>query len=208
VGNRLARSASPYLLQHAGDPVDWFEWGDEAFARARDLDRPVLLSCGYSACHWCHVMQSESFKDPETAALLNERYVAIKVDRELRPDVDAVYQDYVAATVGRGGWPLTVWLTPDKAPLYGGTYFPPSTRGGLSGFREALSAVADAWDDDRVDVGKTAESALAFLRRQASERPEGPVDRAMLDFAADYLVQLQTRCTEDCAGSRSSRRFP
>ena len=205
MGNRLARSASPYLLQHAGDPVDWFEWGDEAFARARDLDRPVLLSCGYSACHWCHVMQSESFKDPETAALLNERYVAIKVDRELRPDVDAVYQDYVAATAGRGGWPLTVWLTPDKAPLYGGTYFPPSTRGGLSGFREALSAVADAWDDDRVDVGKTAESALAFLRRQASERPEGPVDRAMLDFAADYLVQLQDPLH---GGLRGQQKFP
>jgi len=205
VGDRLARSASPYLLQHAGDPVDWFEWGDEAFARARDLDRPVLLSCGYSACHWCHVMQSESFKDPETAALLNERYVAIKVDRELRPDVDAVYQDYVAATAGRGGWPLTVWLTPDKAPLYGGTYFPPSTRGGLSGFREALSAVADAWDDDRVDVGKTAESALAFLRRQASERPGGPVDRAMLDFAADYLVQLQDPLH---GGLRGQQKFP
>ena len=205
MGNRLARSASPYLLQHAGDPVDWFEWGDEAFARARSLDRPVLLSCGYSACHWCHVMQSESFKDPETAALLNERYVAIKVDRELRPDVDAVYQDYVVATAGRGGWPLTVWLTPDKAPLYGGTYFPPSTRGGLSGFREALSAVADAWDDDRVDVGKTAESALAFLRRQASERPEGPVDRAMLDFAADYLVQLQDPLH---GGLRGQQKFP
>jgi uncharacterized protein YyaL (SSP411 family) len=205
VGNRLARSASPYLRQHAGDPVDWFEWGAEAFARARELDRPVLLSCGYSACHWCHVMQAESFRDPETAALLNERYVAIKVDRELRPDVDAVYQDYVTATVGRGGWPLTVWLTPDGAPLFGGTYFPPRTHGGLNGFGEALSAVADAWKDDRADIERTAESALAFLARQASERPEGPVDRAMLDFAADYLVQLQDPVN---GGLRGDMKFP
>ena len=208
MGNRLAGSASPYLLQHAGDPVDWFEWGEEAFARARELDRPVLLSCGYSACHWCHVMQAESFKDPDTAAVLNERYVAIKVDRELRPDVDAVYQDYVAATAGRGGWPLTVWLTPDKAPLYGGTYFPPSTRGGISGFREALSAVADAWDHDRADVAMTAESALSFLRRQASERPEGPIDRATLDYAADYLVQLQDPLHGGLMGQQKFPQLP
>ncbi len=205
MGDRLARSASPYLVQHAGDPVDWFEWGDEAFARARELDRPVLLSCGYSACHWCHVMQAESFRDPETASLLNARYVAIKVDRELRPDVDAVYQDYVTATVGRGGWPLTVWMTPDKAPVFGGTYFPPQTRGGLSGFREALSAVADAWDNDRADIATTAGSALAFLARQASERPEGPVDRALLDYAADYLVQLQDPLN---GGLRGEMKFP
>lgn len=205
MADRLASSASPYLRQHATDPVDWSEWGDEAFARARGLDRPVLLSCGYSACHWCHVMQRESFRDPVTAAVLNERYVAIKVDRELRPDVDAVYQDYVAAAAGRGGWPLTVWLTPDKAPLFGGTYFPPRTGHGLNGFRDALTAVADAWSEDRAGVASTAEASLAFLRQQAAGRPEGPIDRPMLDFAADHLIGRQDPVH---GGLRGAQKFP
>jgi uncharacterized protein YyaL (SSP411 family) len=205
VGNRLGASASPYLRLHADDPVDWFVWGDEAFARARALDRPLLLSCGYSACHWCHVMQAESFKDPETAALMNARYVAIKVDRELRPDVDAVYQDYVTATVGRGGWPLTVWLTPDKAPLFGGTYFPRETSRGLNGFREALSAVADAWTDDRADVDETAAAALAFLEQQAARRPEEPIDRTMIDSSVDYLMQRQD---PRHGGLKGPQKFP
>ena len=205
MGDRLAGSASPYLRLHAGDPVDWFAWGDEAFARAHELDRPVLLSCGYSACHWCHVMQAESFRDPETAALLNERYVAVKVDRELRPDIDAVYQDYVAATVGRGGWPLTVWLTPDKAPLFGGTYFPRTTRDGLIGFEEALATVADAWTGDRKDVERTAAAALGFLRQQAEMRAEAPLDRAMIDSSVEYLLQLQDFVH---GGLRGSQKFP
>jgi uncharacterized protein YyaL (SSP411 family) len=205
VGERLAGSASPYLRQHADDPVDWFPWGDEAFARARELDRPVLLSCGYSACHWCHVMQRESFRDAATAALLNERYVAVKVDRELRPDVDAVYQDYVAASTGRGGWPLTVWLTPDKAPLFGGTYFPRATSGGLIGFGEALAAVADAWAGDRDDVERTAAAALGFLEQQAERRAEAPIDRAMVDSSVEYLLQLQDFAH---GGLRGSQKFP
>jgi uncharacterized protein YyaL (SSP411 family) len=205
LANRLAASLSPYLQMHAEDPVDWFEWGDEAFARAKELDRPVLLSCGYSACHWCHVMQAESFRDPDTAALLNERYVAVKVDRELRPDVDAVYQDYVVATVGRGGWPLTVWLTPDKAPLFGGTYFPRETSHGLSGFRDALEAVAGAWVDDRTDVERTAERAVEFLRQQEVNRREQPIDRATLDAAADYLVQRQD---PRHGGLKGAQKFP
>lgn len=205
VANRLASSASPYLRQHAEDPVDWFPWGEEAFALARRLDRPVLLSCGYSACHWCHVMQGESFRDPATAALMNERYVAVKVDRELRPDVDAVYQDYVAATTGRGGWPLTVWMTPEGAPLIGGTHFPKDAVPGSTTFTDALTTIADAYGSDRAEVGRTAEASLDFLRKQAAERPEGPVDRHMVDFAADYLIKMQDVVH---GGLRGSQKFP
>jgi uncharacterized protein YyaL (SSP411 family) len=203
--NRLAGSESPYLQLHADDPVDWFEWGDEAFARARELDRPVLLSCGYSACHWCHVMQAESFRDPETAALLNERYVAVKVDRELRPDIDSVYQDYVAALAGRGGWPLTVWLTPDKTPLFGGTYFPRETSRGVNGFRDALTAVADAWTQDRADIETTAASSLAFLRQQADRRPEEPIDRATIEVSLEYLME---RLDPRNGGLKGPQKFP
>ncbi len=208
MGDRLAASASPYLRHHAADPVDWYEWGDEAFARARALERPVLLSCGYSACHWCHVMQAESFRDPETARILNERYVAVKVDRELRPDVDAVYQDYVAAAIGRGGWPLTVWLTPDRAPLFGGTYFPRNTSFGLSGFGEALTAVADAWQDDRADVEATAAASLVFLRRQAAGRPEQPIDRAALHDSLQYLMERQDARYGGLAGPQKFPQLP
>jgi uncharacterized protein YyaL (SSP411 family) len=128
--NRLAGASSPYLLQHAHNPVDWFPWGDEAFAKARSEDRPVFLSVGYAACHWCHVMERESFEDETTAKLLNERFVAIKVDREERPDVDGIYMDAVQAMSGSGGWPMSVFLTPDGKPFYAGTYFPDEPRHG------------------------------------------------------------------------------
>ena len=196
---------SPYLREHAADPVEWFPWGSEAFDRARELDRPVLLSCGYSACHWCHVMQRESFRDTATAALMNERYVAVKVDRELRPDVDAVYQDYVAASTGSGGWPLTVWLTPDKLPVFGGTYFPTPGRSGMIPFPEALSAVADSWGSERADVQRTAAEALVFLRDRSSRRPEGPMDRSMLDASAEMTLQIQDPVN---GGLRGSTKFP
>jgi uncharacterized protein YyaL (SSP411 family) len=126
--NRLAQSTSPYLRQHAENPVDWYPWGEEALARARAEDRPILLSVGYAACHWCHVMAHESFEDPQTAALMNERFINIKVDREERPDIDAIYQKVVQLMGLGGGWPLTVFLTPDQKPFYGGTYFPPVAR--------------------------------------------------------------------------------
>ena len=203
--NRLASSVSPYLRQHAEDPVDWFPWGEEAFALARELDRPVLLSCGYSACHWCHVMQRESFRDPGTAAVLNDRYIAVKVDRELRPDVDAVYQDYVAAAVGRGGWPLTVWLTPDRAPVFGGTYFPGHAIPGATTFVDALAAVADAYENERADVARTAAGSLEFLRSRASARAEGPIDRSTIDTAADYLIQMQDIVH---GGLKGMQKFP
>jgi len=135
VSNRLAESTSPYLLQHSGNPVDWWPWGADAFAEARARDVPILLSVGYAACHWCHVMAHESFEDPEVAALVNAHFVAIKVDREERPDVDAVYMKTTQALTGQGGWPMTVFLTPNCVPFYGGTYYPPEDRHGMPGFR-------------------------------------------------------------------------
>src|SRR5439155_11743479 len=143
--NRLSKETSPYLLQHAHNPVDWFPWGPEALDKARREDRPILLSVGYTACHWCHVMERESFEDPETAALMNEHFVSIKVDREERPDVDAIYMDAVQAMTGSGGWPMTVFLSPDGTPFFAGTYFPKEDRYGMPAFRRVLRAIAEAW---------------------------------------------------------------
>ncbi|HXV35034.1 MAG TPA: thioredoxin domain-containing protein [Gaiellaceae bacterium] len=167
--NRLATETSPYLLQHAENPVDWYPWGDEAFALARAGDRPVLLSVGYAACHWCHVMEHESFEDEETARLMNELFVSVKVDREERPDVDGLYMDAVVAMTGHGGWPMTVFLTPDGRPFYGGTYFPPAPRHGLPSFAQVLQAVAEAYRTRRPDLDQQAD-ALVHAIRQASER--------------------------------------
>src|SRR6059036_1538154 len=154
--NRLARETSPYLLQHAHNPVDWYPWGEEAFARARAEDKPVLLSVGYSACHWCHVMERESFEDPEIAALMNRHFVCVKVDREERPDVDQIYMQAVQSMTGHGGWPMTVFLTPEGEPFYGGTYFPPVERHGLPGFPRLLQALAEAWANRRGEVTASA----------------------------------------------------
>ena len=158
--NLLAGSASPYLLQHAENPVDWVPWGPEAFASARQRNVPVLLSVGYAACHWCHVMAHESFEDPEIAAIMNERYVSIKVDREERPDVDAVYMDAVTAMTGHGGWPMTVFLTPEGQPFYAGTYFPPRRRGEMPGFPDVLMAVSGTWRERSDDVRHQATEVL------------------------------------------------
>ncbi|HEY7017453.1 MAG TPA: thioredoxin domain-containing protein, partial [Gaiellaceae bacterium] len=148
--NRLATETSPYLLQHASNPVEWYPWGEEALSRAREADLPILLSVGYAACHWCHVMAHESFEDPEVAALMNELYVSIKVDREERPDVDAIYMSAVQALTGSGGWPMSVWLTPDREPFFGGTYFPPrdGARGARHGFLTVLRDVHQAYVSD------------------------------------------------------------
>ncbi len=143
--NRLANETSPYLLQHAENAVDWYPWGEEALARAKAEDLPILLSVGYSACHWCHVMERESFEDPAIAGLMNENFVCIKVDREERPDIDSIYMAAVQAMTGQGGWPMTVFLTPDGEPFYGGTYFPPNDRGGLPSFPRLLTALAGAY---------------------------------------------------------------
>src|SRR5436190_13991398 len=163
--NRLAKQSSPYLRQHAGNPVDWWAWGDDAFAEARRRDVPVLLSIGYAACHWCHVMAHESFEDDVTAALMNERFVNVKVDREERPDLDSVYMDAVVALTGHGGWPMTVFLLPDGEPFLGGTYFPPEPRHGLPGFREVLTAVSDAYRDRRGDVSQQAKALVEAVRK-------------------------------------------
>src|ERR1700754_1262017 len=149
VSNRLASETSPYLLQHAENPVEWYPWGDEALTRAREEDKPILVSIGYAACHWCHVMERESFEHPEIAALMNERFVCIKVDREERPDVDAIYMDAVQAMTGRGGWPLNAFLTPDAVPYYAGTYFPPEPRHGMPSWPQVVIGVANAWQEQR-----------------------------------------------------------
>src|SRR5438105_2703822 len=162
--NRLANESSPYLLQHAGNPVDWFPWGEEAFAKARAEDRPIFLSIGYSTCHWCHVMEHESFEDAAVADVLNRNFVPIKVDREERPDVDRVYMTFVQATTGSGGWPMSVWLTPDLKPFYGGTYFPPTSQWGRPGFTQILEEIARVWKDERGRVTESAESVTNRLR--------------------------------------------
>ncbi len=187
--NRLAQETSPYLLQHAENPVDWLPWGDEAFARAREDGKPLLVSIGYSACHWCHVMERESFEDEATAALLNELFVNVKVDREERPDVDAVYMDAVVALSGQGGWPLTVFLTPAGEPFYGGTYFPPEPRHGLPSFRQVLRAVADAYRERPEDVAAQAEALVGALRRSAETEPSSePLTEALLAEAERGLL--------------------
>jgi hypothetical protein len=175
--NRLARERSPYLLQHANNPVDWYAWGPEAFARARQDDKPIFLSVGYSTCHWCHVMEHESFEDADVAAVLNRDFVAIKVDREERPDVDRVYMLFVQATAGAGGWPMSVWLTPDLKPFFGGTYFPPTSRWGRPGFVEVLTQLAKAWRDERAQLIDSAEAVMERLR-QTTGAGEAAPDRA------------------------------
>jgi hypothetical protein len=186
--NRLASETSPYLLQHAGNPVDWYPWGDEAFARARAEDKPLLVSIGYAACHWCHVMERESFEDPAVAALMNESFVCMKVDREERPDVDAIYMDAVQAMTGQGGWPLNAFLTPDGLPFYAGTYFPPAPRHGLPSWSDLLRALADAWVSQRAEIDRAAGQILPRLSGAAAlEAPGGDVSPAGLDRAVSVL---------------------
>ncbi len=191
--NRLAGETSPYLRQHADNPVDWYPWGPEAFAAARDQDRPILLSVGYSACHWCHVMAHESFEDPEIAALMNRLFVNVKVDREERPDVDAVYMDAVQALSGRGGWPMTVFLTPTGEPFYGGTYFPPADRQGMPGFPRILEAVDDVWTNQRSDVDEQTAKLKAAIEsntlRDTLDSDGTDLAFRVLDHAAAAVAQ-------------------
>jgi uncharacterized protein YyaL (SSP411 family) len=178
--NRLAGETSPYLLQHANNPVDWFPWGPDALARAKLLDRPIFLSIGYAACHWCHVMERESFEDEATARILNDRFVAIKVDREERPDLDSIYMSAVQAMTGSGGWPMSVFLTPDGAPFYGGTYFPDRPRHGMPSFHQVLDGVWQAWTTQRGEVLAAGQRlvgglAAASAAPQTAPGPPGPV---------------------------------
>jgi uncharacterized protein len=192
VPNRLAGESSPYLLQHKDNPVDWYPWGDEALARARELDRPLLVSIGYSACHWCHVMERESFEDPETAALMNERFVSIKVDREERPDIDAICMEVCQALTGHGGWPLNTFLTPDGAPFFAGTYFPPEPRQGMPSWPRVLFGVSDAWKERREEVVQQGAQFVQALNASARLEPSldpitaGPVRGAIDALRASY----------------------
>ncbi len=186
--NRLAKATSPYLLQHADNPVDWWEWSPDAFADARERDVPVLLSVGYAACHWCHVMAHESFEDETTASYMNEHFTNIKVDREERPDVDAVYMQATTAMTGQGGWPMTVVLTPDGEPFFAGTYFPDEPRHGQPAFRQVLGALSEAWRNKRDEVGKVATDVKEHLQQDTGLAGEEPIDAEVLKAAVTTLA--------------------
>jgi uncharacterized protein len=191
MANRLAHETSPYLLQHAENPVDWYPWGPEALERARELDRPILLSVGYSACHWCHVMERESFEDDETAAFMNENFVPIKVDREERPDVDAIYMEAAQAMTGHGGWPLTAFCDPDGAPFYAGTYFPPEPRHGMPSFRMVMEAVVESWHTQRERIAEAASQIRDRLGAIAQVEPsDEPLSPAIVDAGVRELRML------------------
>src|SRR5919197_1484158 len=202
MANRLAHETSPYLLQHAENPVDWYAWGEEALARARAETKPILLSVGYSACHWCHVMERESFENPDIARLMNEHFVNVKVDREERPDIDDVYMKAVQMLTGRGGWPMTVFLTPDGKPFYGGTYFPPVDRHGLPGFPRVLEAVARAHRERPADVAKSVEQILSGLARlEAPRAPTRALDPSLPGRAAEALLAHVDRADGGLGGA-------
>jgi uncharacterized protein YyaL (SSP411 family) len=204
--NRLAEETSPYLLQHADNPVDWYPWGEEALARARADDRPILLSIGYAACHWCHVMEHESFEDTQTAALMNERFVNVKVDREERPDLDSVYMEAVVALTGHGGWPMTVFLTPEGEPFYGGTYYPPQPRHGLPSFRQVLEAVSDAYRDRRGDVQRSARQLVETVRASSDVAPLlEPLTESLL---VDAVRGLRASFDSRYGGFGGAPKFP
>ena len=190
MSNKLAAESSPYLLQHQDNPVDWYPWGAEALARARDEDRPILLSIGYAACHWCHVMAHESFENEATARVMNELFVNIKVDREERPDLDSIYMQAVQALTGQGGWPMTVFLTPDGAPFFGGTYYPPEDRQGMPSFTRVLHSVADAWTNRRDAVASTsAQLKQIYDSAKSRAQSQGPLTAHALDLAYRALAQ-------------------
>ncbi|MEW6583962.1 MAG: thioredoxin domain-containing protein, partial [Actinomycetota bacterium] len=204
--NRLAAETSPYLRQHAENPVDWYPWGDEAFARARAEDRPVLLSIGYSSCHWCHVMAHESFEDDATAAVMNELFVNVKVDREERPDVDALYMQATLAMTGHGGWPMTVFLTPEGRPFYAGTYFPRQARGGLPGFAELCHAVSEAYRERRRDVDAQAAEVEKRLAAMSHRRPS--LELLTARMADDATVGLARQFDPVEGGFGAAPKFP
>lgn len=204
--NQLSREISPYLLQHAGNPVDWQPWGPEAIERARSEQKPIFLSIGYSACHWCHVMAHESFENPEIAELLNHDFVSIKVDREERPDLDQIYMEAVQSMAGQGGWPLSIFLTPDQKPFFGGTYWPAHGRGGMSGFGEVLAAIAAVWKDRRDDVLQQAETVVEHLR---SDRPTGDMSAELTARPLETAVaQLAQTFDSRLGGFGPAPKFP
>ncbi|HLN33234.1 MAG TPA: thioredoxin domain-containing protein [Gemmataceae bacterium] len=204
--NRLIHETSPYLRQHAHNPVDWYSWGTEALERARQLDRPIFLSIGYSACHWCHVMEHESFEDPEVAAILNEHFVSIKVDREERPDLDHIYMTAVQMMTGHGGWPMSVFLTPELKPFYGGTYFPPDDRHGQPSFKRLLATLVDAWGQRREEIVQTSGQLTDNLR--LAGRLEPSTEEPGPDLLRHALVSLQRSFDSTYGGFGSAPKFP
>ncbi|MGP8240815.1 MAG: thioredoxin domain-containing protein [Solirubrobacteraceae bacterium] len=207
--NALAQETSPYLRQHAENPVDWMPWGTAAFARARQQDKPVLISIGYSSCHWCHVMAHESFEDPRTASLMNECFVCVKVDREERPDVDALYMEAVQGMTGRGGWPLNVFLTPEQLPFYGGTYFPPDPRHGMPAWTEVLHAIAESWSENREEIRAGGERLRERLSGGALLSPSTqPLGEAALEAAVATLRESFDARHGSFGGTAGGPRFP
>jgi uncharacterized protein YyaL (SSP411 family) len=204
--NRLIHETSPYLLQHAFNPVDWHPWGDEALSLAKELDRPIFLSIGYSACHWCHVMEHESFENPAIARLMNEHFVCIKVDREERPDLDQIYMTAVQMLTRRGGWPMSVFLTPNQQPFFGGTYWPPESRMGMPGFRDVLLAVQRAWSDRRDDVFRSAnEISSALVESATNSLPRSPLS---IDLFQNAVQQLKRATDWQHGGFGGAPKFP
>ncbi|MFM8552822.1 MAG: thioredoxin domain-containing protein [Nitrospiraceae bacterium] len=204
--NRLARETSPYLLQHAHNPVDWHPWGDEALNRARELNRPILLSIGYSACHWCHVMERESFEDERIASLMNEHFVCIKVDREERPDLDEIYmQATLQLNQGQGGWPMTVFLTPDQQPFFAGTYFPPADKWGRPGFPSVLLKVVEFWRKDQEALRQQAAHVTERLKQSLQGGIPMTVGQAELDQA---VTQFAEEFDARHGGFGSAPKFP
>ena len=206
MANRLAQETSPYLLQHRDNPVDWYPWGEEALGRARELDRPILLSVGYSACHWCHVMERESFEDAETAAYMNEHFVAVKVDREERPDVDAIYMEAVQSMTGHGGWPMTVFLDSDGVPFYGGTYFPPDESRGMPSFRMVMEAVLDAFENRREELRERAPETRVRLGAIGAVEPSDEAPGGELLETA--IAVLGEASDMELGGFRGAPKFP
>jgi uncharacterized protein len=204
--NRLGRETSPYLLQHAHNPVDWYPWGDEAFARARAEDKPVLLSVGYSACHWCHVMERESFENADIARAMNDNFVSVKVDREERPDVDQIYMQAVQSMTGHGGWPMTVFLTPEGVPFYGGTYFPPEERHGMPGFPRLLEAIAEAWRTRRGEIVQSGQSLLRELSQ--AERLRASAQLLTQDLLFNAFQGVSGQFDDRDGGLGHAPKFP
>lgn len=204
--NRLVHEKSPYLLQHADNPVDWYPWGEEAFARAREEDKPVFLSIGYSTCHWCHVMEHESFEDPQIAQMINDYFVPIKVDREERPDIDSIYMAVVTAMTGRGGWPLTVVLTPDKRPFFGGTYFPPQAKWGSPGLVDIMQSIHKAWQTQRSELVQSSITFTEMLKERMREE-KGKAQLSDTIFTAGF-EQLDRTYDEIFGGFGHAPKFP
>jgi uncharacterized protein YyaL (SSP411 family) len=203
--NRLAREKSPYLLQHAFNPVDWYPWGSEAIQKAEREGKPILLSIGYSTCHWCHVMERESFEDEETARLINENFVPVKVDREERPDIDQIYMTAVQAMTGQGGWPLTVFLTPELKPFYGGTYFPPEPRYGMPSFKQVLGLVSRLWRDRRGEVLQSASQVMEALQRESAQGGPGRIEKRHME---ECFASIAASFDEEYGGFGTAPKFP